>query len=217
MNEKPLKAVIFDAGNVLVRIKHYGLFRAYFNDKAKMEKFLSTAFNGKSYPHWNKESARKSFDEMAKIHPEYKGAYDYYYDHYEEAIKGPVDGMPELLQELKAAGIKIIILSNFGDDTFARAAEVLPFLKEADAHLISGALGVKKPDPAIYEIAKQKLAEFGIAPEEALFFDDKWKNIKASRKSGIPAEVFIDSKAARKAIDQRRPPQNKGPYKTPTL
>lgn len=206
-----LKAVIFDVGSVLIKVRQMALFKEYFNDRAAFEKFLSTSFNSKSYPMWNKESARKSFDEMSKIHPEYKGAYEHYYKNYERAIVGPIAGMPELLRELKDAGIKIIILSNFGDDMFARAAEALPFLKEADVTLISGALGVKKPNPAIYEIAKQKLAELGITPEEAVFFDDKWKNVAASRQAGIPAEEFIDANRAKKDIHKRRFPKPEVP------
>jgi glucose-1-phosphatase len=56
-----------------------------------------------------------------------------------------------------------------------------------DAIVISGVEKVRKPDEAIYRLALERL---GMAPEEALFFDDFKENVDGARRIGMQAELF---------------------------
>ena len=102
----------------------------------------------------------------------------------------------ELMKELKAAGKKIGILSNMSRDFFSAqycrvAAHIRAIL---DAELISGFLGVTKPDPRIFALASEKI---GIAPERLLFLDDIQGNVEAARRCGWRAERYsLDADAA---------------------
>jgi len=60
----------------------------------------------------------------------------------------------------------------------------------------SGVVGLRKPDPRIYELACREL---GVAPAEAAFLDDIGFNLKAARALGMttlkvddPARALVD-------------------------
>ena len=51
-----------------------------------------------------------------------------------------------------------------------------------DAWVISGEVGLRKPDPAIYELAAERL---GLPPEACVFVDDLPGNLKPARALGM--------------------------------
>ena len=53
--------------------------------------------------------------------------------------------------------------------------------------MISGHVGVVKPDPRIYEILFERV---GRRPSELLFIDDSTANVRASEAAGMPAIHF---------------------------
>jgi FMN phosphatase YigB (HAD superfamily) len=52
-------------------------------------------------------------------------------------------------------------------------------------------VGLRKPDPAIYEYA---ISELAVRPTETVFIDDDKTYIEAARALGINGVVFISSK-----------------------
>jgi putative hydrolase of the HAD superfamily len=62
-----------------------------------------------------------------------------------------------------------------------------------DAVLESSKLGVRKPDPAFYDLA---LETVGVAPTEAVFLDDLGINLKPARARGIRTIKVVDPDAA---------------------
>ena len=56
-----------------------------------------------------------------------------------------------------------------------------------DAALVSGDLGVRKPDPAIYHLALDRL---GVQASECVFIDDHPERVEAARKLGICSILF---------------------------
>jgi 2-haloacid dehalogenase len=92
-----------------------------------------------------------------------------------------------LLRALRAKGIPVYALSNFGDKTFDLGQAKFPVLTEFDALFISARLGVIKPDPAIYAALE---TQTGHAPETMLFIDDRPENIAAAEARGWHGHVF---------------------------
>ena len=74
------------------------------------------------------------------------------------------------MRALKARGVPVFALSNFGITTFEIACEAYPFLKEFDRFYISGHMGVIKPEPEIFAALE---ADCAVAPEALLFTDDR--------------------------------------------
>jgi HAD superfamily hydrolase (TIGR01509 family) len=56
-----------------------------------------------------------------------------------------------------------------------------------DVIVVSGSVGVQKPDPAIYQVTLRRL---GIAPEESIFVDDFIENLNAARDLGMQTLQF---------------------------
>ena len=89
--------------------------------------------------------------------------------------------------DLRAAGFRTGILSNL-PRPLGETLKALPgFLGHFDEVTFSYELGVVKPYAAIYQNAVQGL---GVAPDEALFLDDRPANVEGARATGLAAEIF---------------------------
>jgi putative hydrolase of the HAD superfamily len=91
----------------------------------------------------------------------------------------------ERVRLLKGAGYVTGIVTNnvmeFGDGWRA----LIPVDELFDFVVDSSSVGVRKPDPRIFEIALQRL--HGIAPAEVVFLDDYQANVDAARALGLQA------------------------------
>jgi putative hydrolase of the HAD superfamily len=98
------------------------------------------------------------------------------------------------------AGFKIGILSNMGEELLSYMRQEFGWLGRFDHHTWSCELNIAKPDPAIYLHTCDKL---GVAPEEALFLDDKPENIRAAESVGLAAIQFSTVDALRDELERR--------------
>ncbi|MDR2096065.1 MAG: HAD family phosphatase [Treponema sp.] len=99
-----------------------------------------------------------------------------------------------LMKEVKAAGLKLGILSNMPWEFLEMARETMPLFELPDTGIFSCEVGLIKPEAAIY----QKLIEaLQCKPEEIVFFDDIQVNVESARKQGIKAAVWKRPKKAR--------------------
>ena len=90
-------------------------------------------------------------------------------------------GEPPLVGAVVTArrnGLRTALMSN-ADSLAAGAREHAPLF---DAILLSGQLGVGKPDPRIYLLAAERL---GLIPEECVFVDDLRVNVHAAVQIGM--------------------------------
>jgi putative hydrolase of the HAD superfamily len=88
------------------------------------------------------------------------------------------DAMLELFRQLKADGVLTGLLSNSWGVGYPR--ELFPDL--FDAVVISGEVGMRKPEPRIFLHAAELL---GLAPQECVFIDDIQANITAAEEIGF--------------------------------
>lgn len=98
----------------------------------------------------------------------------------------PVEGMYELVEELKDMGYGIYLLSNASfrqHDYWPR----VPASKFFDGTLISADVKLVKPQPEIYRLLCDK---FSLIPEECVFIDDSTSNAEGAYFCGINALVF---------------------------
>lgn len=66
-----------------------------------------------------------------------------------------------------------------------------------DEMLISAEVGLVKPDPAIYNLALEKL---DVKPEEAVFIDDMPQNVESARDIGMQAVRFTSPEQVKDAL-----------------
>ena len=103
-----------------------------------------------------------------------------------------------LLADARAGGLATAIISNqFSgwSDTFGAAVSGLG----ADEVVISCDVGLRKPDPAIYRLACERL---GVEPSDALFLDDASAMAEGARAAGLTAIHVTDHEVA--AAEARR-------------
>jgi 2-haloacid dehalogenase len=184
-----VRAVVFDLGGVLIDWDPRYLYRKLFDGRdAEMEAFLSDV----TTKEWNlRQDAGRSWaeavEELCIAHPDQRHLIEAYAGRWEEMLGGPIDGAVAVLAELREAGVPLYALSNWSAETFPRAREIYEFLGWFDGTVISGELGITKPDPRIYE---HLLETFELVPTDVFFTDDLDANVEAARALGIEAVVF---------------------------
>lgn len=89
----------------------------------------------------------------------------------------------DMLQGLRSR-YKLAMLSNLGRDSSIKFFTLEERAKLFDAVVISGEIGMIKPEPGIFEYACHKL---GIEPGEAVFIDDAERNCEGARAIGMQA------------------------------
>jgi 2-haloacid dehalogenase len=191
--------VVFDLGGVLLDWNPRHLYRKLFaGDEAAMEHFLATVCTHE----WNRcQDAGRSFAEGARLlkagHPDKAHLIDAYHGRFDEMIAGPIAGSVEILAELRDCGIPIYGLTNWSAETYPPARERYAFLSWFRGILVSGEVGVIKPDPRIFELLIER---FGIASESAVYIDDVEANVVAARPFGIHAIHFTTPAALRREL-----------------
>lgn len=98
----------------------------------------------------------------------------------------PVEGMAELLAELKELGYGLYLLSNA---TVRQPVyfDRLPSAQYLDGRFISAFYKLLKPQ---YEIYETMLREFGLRAEECFFVDDSTANVEGAYCVGLSGAVF---------------------------
>src|SRR3954452_17226513 len=97
-------------------------------------------------------------------------------------MPGPIAGSVEILAELRALGTSLYCLTNFSAETYPPTFERFEFLRWFRGVLVSGEVGVIKPDPRIFELL---LKRFAINPKRAVA-----ANVDAARPFGIHTVHF---------------------------
>jgi 2-haloacid dehalogenase len=192
-------AVVFDVGNVLIRWDPKHLYRKVFTvadgtpDEARIDWFLDNVCDMA----WNvaQDLGRPIAEANALLverHPELQAEIQAYYGRFQEMIPGPIAESVAALERLKAAGVPVYGLTNFGRETFPPTRERFPFLASFDGVVVSGEERVIKPDPAIFRLLT---ARFGIEPSRTLFVDDSPRNIAAAEALGFHVHLFDEPAA----------------------
>ncbi|MCH9687196.1 MAG: HAD family phosphatase [Deltaproteobacteria bacterium] len=105
-------------------------------------------------------------------------------------------GIEALLQELRSGGVPMHALSNY-PPWYALIERRLSLSRYLKWSFVSCELGLRKPDPAIYEHAAKTL---GLPPTACVFVDDRADNCDAARATGMDAVCFTAADALREAL-----------------
>lgn len=185
---KSVETVVFDIGHVLIDWNPRYLYRKVFADKDEMERFLGTV----ATPEWHLEHDRgRPIDEgtalLVSRYPEYAREIEAFYGRWEEMFGGPIEGSVRLLGELRERGYPLYALTNFSAETFPLARAWYRFLDLFDEIVVSGELGMIKPDPEIYGVL---VGRTGLDPATAVFVDDSAPNVRAAEALGFRGVLF---------------------------
>jgi epoxide hydrolase-like predicted phosphatase len=97
-----------------------------------------------------------------------------------------IPAMYDLMRALRRAGIRTCLLSNsWGANDYPR--DVFPEL--FDAWVISGEVGMRKPEERIFLLAAERI---GLPPEQCVFIDDIQANVDAAAALGMAGVLHRD-------------------------
>ena len=183
-----IQNILFDMGNVLIYFD-----RNLFMDRLGLSKEDQALLNRELFVslEWVRMDRGSLVEEQAvelicqRLPERLHEAAEQLVCHWDEPLI-PVPGMYELIEELKAAGYGIYLLSNASlrQHAYWPRIEASKFF---DGTLISADEGLMKPQPEIYRLI---LERFGLKAEESFFIDDLPANIEGAFYCGMPGAVF---------------------------
>jgi 2-haloacid dehalogenase len=191
-----MDTVLFDLGAVLIDWNPRYLYRPLFQgDEAAMEHFLAEI----APPWWNLEiDAGKSFDqavaERCAVHPAHAEMIALWRDGWEQMLQKEIAGTVAILGELRNKGHRLHALTNWSAETFPIARRRYEFLQWFENIVVSGEVGMAKPDPRIFALTIERC---GLNPARTVFIDDSPRNVEAGRNAGLHALHFRDPEQLR--------------------
>ena len=191
--------VTFDLGGVLIDWNPRYLYRQLFDDDAEMERFLAEV----TTQEWNaQQDAGRSWADAVEVltaeFPHHRDLIEAYHARWPEMLGDAIHGTVEILDELRARGVRLYALSNWSAETFPIARERYPFLGWFDGIVISGDVKAAKPDVQIF---RTLIDRHEIEPAETVFVDDNEPNIVAAAAMGFIALRFHDPAGLRVELE----------------
>ena len=191
----PITAVLFDFGGVVLS-SPFDAFGRYEAEHGLPVDFLRTVNATESDTNaWARlERSEIDVDGFAAAFEEESAALGHRVPGWDvlDLLAGEVRS--EMVEAVRrcAARFKTGLLTNnvSGLDPTGEIAEIVALF---DVVVESSVVGVRKPDPAFYEIACERLA---IEPAEAVFLDDLGVNLKPARAMGMTTIKVGDPAAA---------------------
>lgn len=190
-----IQTVVFDLGRVLLTYEPEVYLRGRLADAAVISDVLQLTFGSAEWAMLD----RGTLDEETAIakwiarRPDLEGAIRYAFDGWYELLQ-PLAGSVALLEELKANGYRLLILSNFHRAAHQALEREHHFFELFDGAVFSYEAGLLKPEPQIYQLL---IARYGLTPAETLFIDDMADNVAAAKAQGLQAVQFQTPAALR--------------------
>lgn len=104
----------------------------------------------------------------------------------------PLPGLLDFMEDAKRRGLSLALVTNAPEENVEAILLALELGAFFDKVVLSDEVGLVKPDPAPYKAALEKL---GIAPEEALAFEDSTSGIASAVGAGIPTVGIASTQA----------------------
>ncbi|MEY3961568.1 MAG: hypothetical protein RIR14_2222 [Pseudomonadota bacterium] len=181
------QAVIFDIGNVLTRWQPEAFYDRVIGEERRRALFAEVDLHRMNDIVDEGALFRETIYDWADRHPHWQAEIRLWYDRWIELASPRIDGAIALQRALRAKGVPVFALTNFGKYSFEEALPKMDFLTDFDRLYVSGRMGVIKPDPRISEMVED---DCGLPPASLLFTDDRADNITAAARRGWRTHQF---------------------------
>lgn len=183
-----IRNIVFDMGQVLVRFDPEYFIRLLDVPEADGRLLMREVFLSREWARkdWGAITDEASVRTICTRLPERLHGHAARLVTWWELALDPIEGMYELVRELKRAGYGVYLLSNatFRQHEYWREIPCHAFF---DGALISCDVGSIKPERAIYEAFLEK---FGLLARECFFVDDAPNNVEGACRCGMSGAVF---------------------------
>jgi epoxide hydrolase-like predicted phosphatase len=198
VSDRPLRAVISDFGGVLTN-RLVEAFAAFQDESGiSMEQLgrgmQRVAERDGEYPLFRLErgevTEQQFLDDLRwALEPElgHRPKLHRFREIWFEALHGN-EPMLDIMRQLRDRGYRMAILTNNVREWEALWRAKLPVDEIFELVVDSAWVGLRKPDPKIYELTVARLG--GVEPSDCLFVDDNELNVEAARQLGMTAVHF---------------------------
>jgi 2-haloacid dehalogenase len=181
--KKPIEAVVFDIGNVLIRWDPRNLYRRMgLDDAASARMMAETGIVAMNHEFDRGKPFAEGIAELVGRHPRYATYLEAWDRRWTEMLDGAIDGNVALMADVRRAGLPLYGLSNFSREKFDIARGLFPFLDRFDHLVVSADVRLIKPDREIFD---HLVAATGCNPATSVFIDDSAPNIATARALGF--------------------------------
>ena len=194
-----IRAVVFDIGNVLIAWHPERFYDRAIGEDRRRALFAAVDLHKMHDAVDRGGDLTTVVQDCARSHPEWAAEILLWRDNWLDLVGPVIDGSVAVLRALKATGVPVFALSNFGRGTFQMALPLYPVLAEFDRTYLSGDMGVNKPEAEIYRRVEE---DCGLAPEALLFTDDRAENIDAATARGWQTHLFDGPEGFRTRLQQ---------------
>ena len=126
--------------------------------------------------------------------PEIRDAFAAYVTHFPRCVPAPMAGTTEVIDELIAAGVPVYGLSNWWAENFTVPRAMAPVIGRLRDVIVSGEVGLAKPDPAIFRYA---LERFDLPADSTVMIDDTQVNLDSAAEVGLVTVLFTTAEQLR--------------------
>lgn len=187
-----IDTVVFDIGNVLTDFAWNGFLKAKGYDDEMIKRIARATVESDDWVEYDKgnltndEIVERFVENDPEIGDDLKNAFQ----NIDGIILKREKTIP-WIRALKAAGYKVLYLSNFSKQALEGCPDAMAFLEETDGGILSYRDHVVKPDPAIYHLLEER---YDLTPAKTVFIDDTPVNIEAARNLGWKGIIYKDYK-----------------------
>ena len=181
------KNIVFDYGMVLVRFEGLAISR-HFMSEEDARVFAPVFFDRLYWDRLDRGTIEREemLDDVLRRLPGFsRETAGRVFDGWFEVLP-PIDGMPELVAALRKKGCRLYIISDIAKN-FAENAHRLPIIRDFDGRVMSGPIGITKPNPAIF---RHLLDTYHLDPADCIFIDDRIPNVKGAESVGMHGYHF---------------------------
>jgi len=198
---REVRAVLWDLGHTLVDWDPARVYRELLPDNDAVEAFLG----GDCTMAWHQRHdsgvpMAQNREALIKVHPDKAELIRAWETRWPDMFDGWIEGMEPIVEALESAGIAQYALTNMPAEKWPHILSNYPAIARFDAHVVSGEEKLLKPDPAIYELTKTRIAH---APGDVVFVDDRADNIEAALAAGFQGVVFENAAQVRRELSKR--------------
>jgi epoxide hydrolase-like predicted phosphatase len=189
LNWKVIKAVVFDLGQVIIPFDWQRGYRALagfspypleeVRSRIKETGLFSPFERGQIEP----QSVAREISRVLDLDV----SFEKFRELWSSIFLPETTVSEDMLSRLRAAGQRVLLLSNTDAIHFEWIIERYPIMRQFDRCVLSFEVGFRKPEPEIY---KEAIVQARCQPEEIFFTDDIAENVEGARRLGIDAVRF---------------------------
>jgi putative hydrolase of the HAD superfamily len=193
-----IRNVIFDFGGVLVEWRPNEIIEAFYDEPELRDAVRTDVFQHDDWVALDRgtldelTAVQRFATRMARPEAEMRALFA----HVRESLT-PIESTVALLGELSERGYTLYGLSNMSEPLFAHLQSRHDFFGLFDGIVVSAAVKLVKPDPAIYEHLRD---HFAIDFAESVFIDDLPRNIESARRLGLAGIQFRNPAQVRQEL-----------------